>query len=69
MFPYIPFEIVDIIIEFADYKKLHKKNIQPVLKDIVDMGNIISENISPSIAYTCWNNFGWDKYIKAFNIT
>tara|TARA_B100000035_G_scaffold305376_1_gene306140 strand:- start:372 stop:611 length:240 start_codon:yes stop_codon:yes gene_type:complete len=61
MLPYLPEEIVDIIIEFSDYVKLHKKNFQPALQDIIQMNNILT-TISPSIAYTCWNDYGWNKY-------
>lgn len=60
-------------------KPIHQINYQHVLKDITDMGNAmtttltdivelttIHNNISPSIAYTCWNKFGWSKYINQF---
>ena len=61
MLPYLPEEIVDIIIEFSDYVKLHKNKFQPALQDIIQMNNILT-TITPSIAYTCWNDYGWNNY-------
>ena len=62
---YIPKEIVCLIADYHDYNKyckpIHKKNLQPVLKDIVDMGKILHP-IYPSIAYQCWNENGWKEY-------
>ena len=67
MLPYLPQEIVEIIIEYCDYIKLHKKNMKRVFNDIIDIGNILNitnNNITPSIAYICWNTIGWSKYIN-----
>ena len=62
---YIPREIVNLIADYHDYEKyckpIHAKNIQPVLKDIIDMGTILRP-IWPSIAYQCWNDRGWKQY-------
>ena len=61
--PFIPAEIVDIIIAYCDYKKQHKKTYQYVLNDIHDM-NAALITITPEMAYTCWNDYGWKKYLN-----
>ena len=54
----IPYEIVDIIIDFVDYKKYeHKPLFVNVLSDINDIGTLYNNNdfnIEPRIAYLCW---------------
>jgi hypothetical protein len=55
----IPYEIVDIIIDFIDYKKYeHKPLFKNVLSDINDIGTLYNNNndfnIEPRIAYLCW---------------
>lgn len=68
---YIPKEIVCLIADYHDYDKyckpVHKKILQPVLKDIVDMGNILHP-ILPSIAYQCWNEQGWKNYEENYMV-
>ena len=59
----IPSEIVDIIIEYADYQKYHKKKFKEVLKDILDMNEIFVSNdqlLSAKISWQCWGK-GWLK--------
>ena len=57
---YLPFELVDMIADYHDYDKYckpaHKVNYSSVLKDIISMGEIMPENISPYIAWECWGN-------------
>ena len=53
----MPYELVDIIIDFINYKKYeHTPLLENVLIDIHDMGSIFdkNENIPPKIAYLCW---------------
>ena len=55
----IPYEIVDIIIDFIDYKKYeHNPLFKYVLADINDIGTLYNNNddfnIEPRIAYLCW---------------
>lgn len=55
----IPYEIVDIIIDFVDYKKYeHKPLFVNVLSDINYIGSLYNSNndfnIEPRIAYLCW---------------
>ena len=62
---YLPIEIVRLIADYHDYDKyckpMHKKNIQSVLMEIRDIGNIM-QPVCPSIVYKCWNETGWRKY-------
>ena len=55
---YIPQELVNIIADFHDYEKyckpVHKKMYQPVLFDIISMGEIMVNTISAKIAKECW---------------
>lgn len=68
---YLPIEIVRLIADYHDYDKyckpIHKKNIQPALKDIVDIGNIL-QPICPNIVCKCWNENGWKNYLHLQNI-
>ena len=59
----IPIEIVELIIEYVDYIKYHKKMYKNVLEDINDISNIFikDNNLPPSIVYICWGD-GWNKY-------
>ena len=53
----IPLELVDIIIDFVNYKKYeHIPLLEKVLIDIHDMGSLFDEtqNMLPSIASMCW---------------
>ncbi len=61
----IPYEIVDIIIDFVDYKKYeHNPLFVNVLSDINYIGSLYNSynsynsnndfNIEPRIAYLCW---------------
>ena len=59
----MPIEIIEIVIEYLDYKKTHVKNTIEIFKDIRHMGSIfnyqdIDGNIPPNIAYQCWGS-GW----------
>ena len=59
----IPSEIVDIIIEYTDYKKYHKKKFQEILNDILDMNEIYIDDdqlLSAKISWQCWGK-GWPK--------
>ena len=59
---YLPFEIVNIIIEYNDYLKYHKLEFKEVLKDLKDFSSCFGDdfNLPPIIAYQCWGN-GWPK--------
>ena len=53
----IPLELVDIIIDFVNYKKYeHTPLLKNVLIDINEVGSLFdtNENIQPYIAYMCW---------------
>ena len=53
----IPLELVDIIIDFVNYKKYeHIPLLEKVLIDIHRAGSLfdINENIQPYVAYMCW---------------
>ena len=61
---HIPYELVDIIISFIDYKKYHQKNYINVIKDIKEISTIFvidNNHLPPNIIYACWGN-GWKKY-------
>ena len=62
----IPFELVDIIIDYINYKKYHSRSFQKILVDINDIGSIFSKenNIPPNLVYKCWGN-GWDEYYNS----
>ena len=65
----IPYEIVDIIISYVDYKKYHKKKFTFVINDIKSLKNIFvleKNNLPASIVYACWGN-GWKKYLNRLN--
>ena len=57
---YIPSEIVDIIADFHDYEKYskpkHQTKYNPVLKDIITMGELMIPTIRPRIAKECWGS-------------
>ena len=57
MFSNIPLELVDIIIDFVNYKKYeHTPLLKNVLIDINEVGSLFdtNENMPPYIAYLCW---------------
>lgn len=65
MYNNIPLEVVDIIIDFIDYKKYHKLKFKEVLFDIKSMDDCFygDGNLPPRIAYECWGNSNiWDTY-------
>lgn len=57
---YLPVELARMIADYHDYDKYckpsHKVNYSNVLSDIISMGEIMPENISPKIAWECWGN-------------
>ena len=56
---HIPYELVDIIISFIDYKKYHQKSYINVIKDIKAISTIFfidKNNLPPNIIYACWGN-------------
>ena len=52
----IPFEIVNIIIDYIDYLKYHKLEYKEILNDLNDFSScfVNDNNLPPSIAYQCW---------------
>ena len=63
----IPYEIIDIIIDFIDYQKYHKLKFIEVLNDILQMSSIFTNdnNLPPNIAYKCWGNgYIWNYEFK-----
>lgn len=76
IFSKLPFELIDIIADFHDYKKYcfdeHSEKFRDVLCDIHSMAEIMPQ-IAPRLAYECWgkgayrlqflvNN--WDEYME-----
>ena len=59
---YIPYDIVYLIADFHDYEKYckssHYENLKYVLKDIIDMAEIMPNGISPNISSQCWGTRG-----------
>lgn len=55
--PYLPDELVDIIVDYVDYEKYckpqHYDLLQGVINDIGDMASIMTD-IKPSISIKCW---------------
>ena len=58
---YLPTEIVDIIIQYADYQKKHKQRFLGVLEDIDSIGSLFA--IGSSIDYYHNDNDGDDNDI------
>jgi len=62
---YIPDDIVYLIADFHDYEKYckpsHYENLKYVLKDIIDMAEIMP-NISPNICIQCWGTRGINEF-------
>ena len=72
--PYLPTELVDIIVDYGDYEKYckpqHYEQLKGVINDIGDMSSFqcIDKNLlSCCIARQCWgvnshmlHNFEWD---------
>lgn len=64
----LPYELIDVIIDFHDYDKyckpLHHNILKDVLVDIKDMARIMPYGISPSISTRCWGvkglNYDYD---------
>jgi hypothetical protein len=65
----VPQEIVDVIIDYVDYKKYHILGLKEVLIDLVHIKSYFhgDNNLPPAIAYQCWGD-GWNKYINSFEI-
>ena len=65
----LPYELIDIIIDFHDYDKyckpLHRNILKDVLVDIKDMGNIMPYGITPSISTQCWGVKGLTPYRRS----
>tara|TARA_B100000989_G_C19527710_1_gene467819 strand:+ start:3379 stop:3663 length:285 start_codon:yes stop_codon:yes gene_type:complete len=59
---YIPYDIVNLIADYHDYEKYckpsHYENLKHVLKDIIDMTEIMPIQISPRICIQCWGTRG-----------
>ena len=57
IFSKLPFELIDIIADFHDYKKYcfksHQEKFRDVLDDIHSMSDIMPR-IAPRLAYECW---------------
>jgi len=62
----LPYELIDIIIDFHDYDKyykpLHRNILKDVLIDIKEIGNIMPYGIIPSIGTQCWRVRGNSLY-------
>lgn len=63
--PYLPTELVDIIVDYGDYEKYckpqHYEKLKGIINDIGDMASIqaIDENLlSCCIAVQCWGTRG-----------
>ena len=63
---YIPYDIVYLIADFHDYEKYckpsHCENLKYVLKDIIDMAEIMPNGISPNISSQCWGIRGINEF-------
>ena len=69
MYNNIPSEIVDIIIDFVDYKKYHNYKFKEVLFDIKSMASCFygDSNLPPRIAYECWGSSNkWDLFYNHY---
>ena len=56
----LPYEIINLIARYLDYKPLHKKKFQKVLNTIREIDRMI--DITPRIAKECWGVSSWNKY-------
>ena len=56
--PYLPKELVDMIVDYCDYEKYckpqHYEKLKGVINDIGDMATIMPEGITPCITSQCW---------------
>ncbi len=59
----IPVELVELIIDFIDYQKYHKRLFKYTLNDINLISTIFDNenNMLPEICYVCWG-IGWRQY-------
>ena len=57
VFSKLPYELIDIIADFHDYKKYcfndHKEMFREILNDIHSMADIM-DPICPKLVYECW---------------
>jgi len=73
IFSKLPFELIDIIADFHDYKKYcfksHQEKFREVLGDIHSMSEIMS-TIAPRLAYECWGkgSYRWQPLMDNWDI-